>query len=342
MIEREMVKKQMRNQGLSELRNNLSVESLGKIVFLNFANENTRQYLKESIITKTIDRAELRHALENTFNYQEEGYTDGIGGCPKYDNLSYDELVEDYNTTLVIDLVNFTARSLHSKDDVEKLKDLAVLKKKFINSCVLAVGLFGGHVHDITGDGIIAFFNYGEKHEQINDAMLTAIFMIYSVQQILNPLLKAEDENHRDIQVRVGVDTGNVIWTKMGNIKNLDSCEVKAVGFSVDSAAKLSNGKSWELKIGEYLYDQGNEEFKELTSKYDDYKRTIDGVEIIYKGYYFNWEKYISIYNNNIDEVLRSQLPLLGYEKMISSQVALTSRNFEKLSKPNNSEKVFG
>lgn len=329
---------------LNKLRKGLSANSIGQIVFSNFLEESTRKLIKNSMLEKSIGNIELRSAIEDTFDIgQQIDYNSGIGGCPEFDNLEYDQIVEGYNTTLVIDLVNFTARSLHSKDDMAKLKELADLKKKFINSCVAAVGVFNGHVHDITGDGIMAFFNTGKKHEQINDAMLSAIFMIYSVKEILNPLLKNENPNYKDIQVRVGVDTGEVIWTKMGSIRHIESCEVKAVGFSVDSAAKLSNGNSWELKIGENLYNQGKESFKELAhDRYDDYKRTIDGEEIIYKRYYFDWPKYIKLFNDNIDEVLKSQLPLLGFGEKIENQAALTLGSIEKLSKPNNREKVFG
>jgi len=329
---------------LSELRKNLSVNSIGKIMFSNFLQESDRMELKKSILEKTAGDAELRNLIEGTFELNQSiDYNDGIGGCPEFDYLEYEDKVEGYNTTLVIDLVNFTARSLHSKDDFEKLKELADLKKKFINSCFISVGMFNGHIHDITGDGIMAFFNKGQKHEQINNAMLTAILMIYSVKEILNPLLKNENHDHKDIQVRVGVDTGKVIWTKMGSVRHTESCEVKAVGFSVDSAAKLSTGSSWELKIGENLYDQGKEKFKDLASKrYDDYKRTIDGVTIIYKRFYFDWEKYINLYNGNIDLVLKSQLPILGFEEIVKQQAALTLSSIDKLTKPNNREKVFG
>jgi|GEM_PF-5661756 len=332
----------MKRTELNKIRKSLSANNLGQIIFSNFLNEDDRQLIVNKMINKAAGDIELRHALESTFEINEADYSNGIGGCPEYDNLEYEDMVEGYNTTLVIDLVNFTARSLHSKDDIEKLRELAILKKKFINSCAVAVGMFNGHIHDITGDGIMAFFNVGERHEQINEAMLAAILMIYAVKEILNPSLKDENPNHRDIQVRVGVDTGSVIWTKMGSVEHFDSCEVKAVGFSVDSAAKLSAGNSWELKIGEDLYNQGKEEFKELTSKYDDYKRTIDVFEIIYKRYYFNWEKYFGLHNGDIEEVIKSKLPLLGYGETSLSQAALTLKSIEKLSKPNNSEKVFG
>ncbi|NYB72817.1 hypothetical protein HZF24_01535 [Sedimentibacter hydroxybenzoicus DSM 7310] len=332
----------MKRTELNKIRKSLSADNLGQIVFSNFLNNYDRQIVINKMMNEAVGDTELRHALENTFEFNTADYSNGIGGCPEYDNLEYDDIAEGYNTTLVIDLVNFTARSLHSKNDIDKLKELAILKKKFINSCAVAVGMFNGHIHDITGDGIMAFFNVGERHEQINEAMLAAIFMIYAVKEILNPSLKDENPSHRDIQVRVGVDTGSVIWTKMGSIKHLNSCEVKAVGFSVDSAAKLSSGNSWELKIGEDLYNQGKEKFKELTSKYDDYKRTIDGLEIIYKRYYFDWEKYVRSHDNNIGEVIKSRLPLLGYGETVFSQAAMTLKSIDKLSKPNNHEKIFG
>lgn len=333
----------MKNLNFTELRKNLSIDSVGEIMFSNFLPESTRQNIRKSILSKTAEDRELRALVEKTFDLTQEDYSSGIGGCPEYEHLEYDKMEEGYTTTLVIDLVNFTARSLHSKDDVEKLKELTDLKKKFINSCVVAIGMFNGHIHDITGDGIMAFFNKGEKHEQINNALLSAIIMIYGVKEILNSRLKQEDPNHRDIQVRVGVDTGAVLWTKMGSIRHLESCEVKAVGFSVDSAAKLSSGNSWELKIGENIYDQGKEAFKDLADKrYEDYKRTIDGNTIIYKRFYFDWEKYIKLYDNDMDAVVKSYLPILGFEEVAEQQIAATIDSIGKLEKPSNREIIFG
>lgn len=334
----------MKNLNFSELRKNLSVNSVGDIMFSNFLPENTRQAVRKSILEKTAENRVLNALIEDTFELTEaDDYSSGIGGCPEYDHLEYGDMEEGYNTTLVIDLVNFTARSLHSKDDPEKLKELTELKKKFINSCVVAVGMYNGHIHDITGDGIMAFFNKGEKHEQINNAILSGVLMIYGVKEILNPLLKQEDPDHRDIQVRVGVDTGNVIWTKMGSIRHLQSCEVKAVGFSVDSSAKLSSGKSWELKIGENIYDQGKEAFKELADKrYEDYEKTIDGNKVVYKRFYFNWEKYIKWHENNIDAVIRSCLPIIGFEEEVEEEIAATISSIQKLEKPKNREMIFG
>lgn len=330
----------MKNLNFSDLKKTLSVNDIGEIMFSNFLRESTRENIRKNILEKTEENRELSLLLENTFDItQADNYSSGIGGCPEYDHLKYGDMEEGYNTTLVIDLVNFTARSLHSKDDVEKLKELTELKKKFINSCVFAVGMYNGHIHDITGDGIMAFFNKGEKHEQINNALLSGILMIYAVKEILNPLLKQEDSKHNDIQVRVGVDTGNVIWTKMGSIKHLQSCEVKAVGFSVDSSAKLSSGNSWELKIGENIFNQGKEEFKELADKrYDDYKRTIDGNTIIYKRFYFDWEKYIKKHNNDIDAVIRSCIPIIGFEEEVSETIS----SIQKLEKSKNREMIFG
>lgn len=330
----------MKKINFSELKKTLSANDIGEIMFSNFLGESTRQNIRKSILEKTAENRELSLLLENTFDItQADDYSSGIGGCPEYDHLEYGDMEEGYSTTLVIDLVNFTARSLHSKDDIEKLKELTELKKKFINSCVVAVGLYNGHIHDITGDGIMVFFNKGEKHEQINNALLSGILMIYGVKEILNPRLKQEDPNHKDIQVRVGVDTGNVIWTKMGSIRHLQSCEVKAVGFSVDSSAKLSSGNSWELKIGENVFNQGKEAFKELADKrYGNYERTIDGNTIIYKRFFFDWEKYIKEHNNDIDAVIRSCIPIIGFEE----EAAATISSIQKLEKPKNREMIFG
>lgn len=320
---------------IKELRK-LGMEDMSDIVFSNFYS-NEKKMVMKSLFDKKAFTASINEAVNEGLNFD---YTDGIGGCPEYDYLNYDDMVEGKATTLFIDLVNFTARSLHASEDIEELKKLADLKKKFINSCILAVSIFNGHVHDISGDGIMCFFHRDKEHENVNNALLAGMFMIIGVKEYLNKELRAEDPDHRDIQVRVGVDTGDIIWTKMGNMKHFESCETKAVGFSVDMAAKLSGGLSWELKIGDNIYNMGNEEFIEYSKeRYDDYKRTIDGKTLIYKRYYFNWDMYSKKFNS-LNEFLESKLPLIGFPVAIEEESIPQSVNL--LEKPKNKEVIFG
>lgn len=330
----------MDKKDFKELRE-LPIEDISNIVFSNFYSEEKREKLQESMLEKKAAFSNEYNIIKKSFNAVGElnEYTDPIGGCPEYEHLIYNDMEEADSTTLFIDMVNFTKRSLHTKDNVEELKKLVVMKKKFINSCIMIVGIFGGHVHDISGDGIMAYFHRGEQHEQVNDAILAGILMIDSVKNYLNPNLKEIDSNHKDIKVRVGVDTGKVIWTKMGNKRHIESCETKAVGFSVDIAAKLSGGKeAWQLKIGEATYNLGNEDFKELAKvRYDDFDGTIDYKKVTYKRYIFDWQQYIKRFNNRNDFV-NSKLPLTGFP------ITLSNNNIPSVNRlvKNHKEVTFG
>lgn len=234
-----------------------------------------------------------------------------IGGHPDYDHLEGDQKETGHITTLFVDLNRYTSRTLVAKDDAEQLSEIVRTKQLLINSLIRFVQQGDGHVHSITGDGVMAFFGRKEDvsyFDGCRKALLTAMAILYFTKNELNPLLQERGE--ATVQIRTGLDFSEVSWLRMGEG---DSSEVKAVGYGVDLAAKLlSPSKAWRSRVGETLYNEVPEEirkyFRPISREIDDenpvFERQFQGKKVEYKKYMFEWEKVLEDAGDNADNAM--------------------------------------
>lgn len=132
-----------------------------------------------------------------------------------------------YVTVLFCDLRDFTA--LCERRRAEDALD--VLNAFYERACVI-IRAHGGHVNKFLGDGLLAIFGAPERHSHHARAALDAA----------RQLVRASDELRReggvwaDLQVGIGLDTGDVVTGALGSPERL---EYTAIGATVNRAARL-------------------------------------------------------------------------------------------------------
>ena len=222
-----------------------------------------------------------------------------VGGHPDYDYICEDEIMNGQVATMFVDLVNFS-RLLLFPQAISPI-EVVHLKKGFVNICCDAVKFFGfGHVHSITGDGLMVFYG-GKNSNPLSDcerALNDALSINYIIRNFLSPKL-AKEGNEDLIKIRIGIDQSDVYWHRAGNS---EISEVKAAGVGVDFAAKCeSDAGAWRIMLGEGVLNQ-----LEILSEYflmpqnpngnDDpyFVRQFRGETARRKKRKFNIEKYFS------------------------------------------------
>jgi class 3 adenylate cyclase/tetratricopeptide (TPR) repeat protein len=103
-------------------------------------------------------------------------------------------------TVLFCDIVGSTA--LSTRIDPE---DLQTVLHKFETCCSDAIGLYGGHIFRLMGDGVLAYFGYPVAHEDDAErAVNAALKIVQSIGAV------ATDQIPK-IEVRIGIATGLVL-----------------------------------------------------------------------------------------------------------------------------------
>ncbi|GAJ41662.1 hypothetical protein [Saccharococcus caldoxylosilyticus] len=195
-----------------------------------------------------------------------------IGGHPDYDYL-LNEIKEEkdfYNEnnqvanvklcSLFIDLRNFTKRALFVQDPgIETIQEIAKLKQKAISTWIKLARYYQGHIHSITGDGLMVLIG-GKKPEDEDEwtigarAFLIALRVLESA-DFLNDELKQTliekgkesyaTNSHNLLNIKVGIEySPETLMNPQGVIVNINGekkpvGEVKATAFEIDFSAKL-------------------------------------------------------------------------------------------------------
>ena len=108
-------------------------------------------------------------------------------------------------TVLFCDAVGFTSLS-----ESRELEDVDRLRSSFLTTCRAAVDRYGGHVHEILGDGVVAYFGYSVAREHdVYRAVLAGLSIVSSLQS-------EQGKGAETIGARVGIDTGVVLLTRAG------------------------------------------------------------------------------------------------------------------------------
>jgi class 3 adenylate cyclase/tetratricopeptide (TPR) repeat protein len=136
-------------------------------------------------------------------------------------------------TALFCDIVGFTR--LSTRLDVE---DLQAVMNDYYQLCTEAVERFGGHVGQLLGDGVLAYFGYPSAHEDDAARAVTAALSILDAmpafrRDLAGRLAEASDFS---LGVRIGIHTGIVV---VGENDFAPGGEAVALGTSLNIASRL-------------------------------------------------------------------------------------------------------
>jgi class 3 adenylate cyclase len=229
------------------------------------------------------------------------------GGHPEYDFLAdpanVGKTAEGNVTTFFMDLKNFTKYCCFlSRDKVYQAKYAS------IEAAIGVCRIHGGHLHDITGDGVMFFFGGGRAND-VETARQALDAAADAMELLEKEVITEYNDNcqYPNIHPKIGVDFGPALWGAYGAPPNF---EVKATAFNVDVANKMmSDRNSQEVAIGDELknlLEVGEEEYLENGWVYNR-QMTVNGEEkkISYKTWVFDWRKHLRDRNEEDKDLAR-------------------------------------
>lgn len=222
--------------------------------------------------------------------------------------------------SLFIDLRNFTKRAMFIDEEYgETLEEIATLKQKAISTWMKLARYYQGHIHSITGDGLMVLFGGNQSQDEDEWSLGARAFLlaqrVLESTDILNRSLKDTlaakglDSTHHDnlLDIKVGIEySPKTLINAQGVVVQQKAYgEIKATSFEVDFSAKLlsqyknAKGKLEDSpKYGRIL--MAGEKYLELMEfngeikKYplDAYKRTMFGQTKSRPYYFIDCENY--------------------------------------------------
>lgn len=258
-----------------------------------------------------------------------------LGGHADYDHLL--DQVNDYPDfetqrqedvklcSLFIDLRNFTKRALFIDDPgVETLDEIASLKQQAISTWIKLARFYQGHIHSITGDGIMVLLGGEQDHDKDEwtvgaRAFLLSLRILESADHLneqLKQTLKDKGKEayiHADnlLDIKVGIEySPKTLMNPQGVIVNVNNQkkpigEVKATSFEIDFSAKLLGyyKKAKDELDGSRKYGRVllfGDKYKELmdfkedvkVNKIDTYEKSMFNVKKSYNAYYIDCKDY--------------------------------------------------
>jgi class 3 adenylate cyclase len=278
--------------------------------------------LPESIVREYLKSSEGPYQRFAQFS---EGEPVKRGGHPDYnflaDEANIGTTAEGAITTLFMDLKNFTKYCCF-------LSPEKVYQAKYatIESVIGVCHLHGGHLHDITGDGVMFFF--GGKHLNEIESARQALDAAADAMDLLAKVVIAEyndNSQYPNIHPKIGVDFGNALWGAYGAPPVF---EVKATGFNVDVANKMmSERNSQEVAIGDELksllmIDQ--DKYLEAGWVYAK-QMSVNGEEkkFSYKTWVFDWRRHLRDRNEDGKDLARMGTVEVSAPAIVRSRTTL-------------------
>jgi class 3 adenylate cyclase len=207
-------------------------------------------------------------------------------GHPDYEHLEIGETEPGTVVVSFVDIRGFTKLAI-ALDNREVVRILQAT----LAASILSVGLHGGHVADLTGDGVMALF--GGRHStdahDARQALAAAAYLLDGARGALRKHLQSQGDE--TVRLSMGLDYGEVLWTRLGLPHASPVKPISGVSFL---AGKLSTGKytdAWECKIGAALADWLPDQYKRRGDP-PNYEFTYEGKPHRYGLYEFLWERF--------------------------------------------------
>lgn len=168
---------------------------------------------------------------------------------------------------LFSDLAGFT--TLSEQMDPQ---DLLAHLNEYLSDMTEIVMDEGGTLDKYIGDAIMAFWNAPQDIPDHADRALRTMILMQRKMNDLNDRWREADPDHRTLDVRIGVNSGEVV---VGNVGGKDRFDYSAIGDAVNLAARLEPANK--------TYDTLNmaSEYTLATARRDDYRvRELDLVAV--------------------------------------------------------------
>lgn len=176
---------------------------------------------------------------------------------PGYDieNLNFGAYKKDNFVTFFADMRGSTKRAERLGAEKTFLTIHAVMP-----AMIYVVQAYGGRIVDLPGDGVMALFkgnpkgihwtNTGEYFNEETLAVEAGKDLLKAFEEVVNPILA--NDQIEPVVFGVGVDTGDIIVTKVGTD---DIRDIKAIGTSINGASKNCFGKN-QIFISPNTYEK--------------------------------------------------------------------------------------
>lgn len=173
------------------------------------------------------------------------------------DKLEFAAYDKDNFVTFFADMRGSTTRAERIGD-----KDTFLTIHAIMPAMIYVVQAYGGKIVDLPGDGVMALFKDNPKgiiwesstgKEYVNEETLAVEAgkdLLKAFNEVVNPILK--NDGIDPVVFGVGIDTGDVIVTKVGTD---DIRDIKAIGTSINNASKNCFGKN-QIFISPNTYEK--------------------------------------------------------------------------------------
>lgn len=191
-------------------------------------------------------------------------------------------------TVLYIDMRGSThVLNLHNRNVVAKIH------MTYYHAIVKVAQSMNGEIRSFNGDSLLVFF-YGNDVETIRKAVRAAFMMKYAITDIVNINLS----KYTDINFGIGVDTGDVIATKVGVGGDKDNKDLIWIGHAVNRSTKISDlcSTPYNVGISNAVYSKLNEDLLTYTQKY----KSFWGEQEVKTNV---WTKKSLNYDNNFEDI---------------------------------------
>lgn len=226
-------------------------------------------------------------------------------GHPEVIDVEIGETIPGSLIVFFMDIRGFTKMSIALENE-----ELVKILQAITTASIISIMQYGGHVKEFTGDGVMAYFGQGYTATERDafNSLKAGAFLMHGIKEVVNKYLdQLLDET---VRVGMGIEYGNVLWTKIGLP---DINQVKPISeVSFIAGKNSSEAKSWEVIIGKNIGEWLPNIYKE---KYESYSFQKDNTKYAYERFSFDWESFHTEFCENSYElekgITNKKLPVL-------------------------------
>lgn len=205
-------------------------------------------------------------------------------GHPDFEHLQIGQTIPGTTIACFMDIRGFTRLAM-ALDPAETVRILQAT----LATTIICIQWYGGHVADLTGDGIMALFNGGglrDEQHAFNAACATAM-LVKGIRETVNQRLQSQDD--QTVRVAAGLEYGEVTWTRLGVPGASQVKPVGGISFLAGKLATSSHTDSWQCKIGQNLAAWVPDAYKARAAQYEfQFRKT----QYAHALYLFDWETF--------------------------------------------------
>lgn len=216
-----------------------------------------------------------------------------LPGHPDYHMLPFGVTVPGQNAIFIIDIRGFT-RICIAHDNEDAFKIIWAVTEATLGS----IADYGGFVGEFTGDGVMAYF--GREGANPDDAVLeslkAAAALIGDIKSTLAEDL--EDELEATLRVGIGLETGEVLWGRVGSPAASDVKPISEVSFIAgkNSSHASYHPRSWQVLLGRNIAKAVPGEYLE---DFEPYEFTYRGQKYNYERHLLRWQEFNRDFTRN-------------------------------------------